>query len=300
MEGFTPASGKKGKNLHLPPVALSGCRLLLAALALCLPLAAQAQSAVSLPDVTMIVSGTLTQSGDGKVIPTEGDTLTLLNQKTLVTEASATVGSDGYALIISKPPSFNNTVLIFRLAHAGRVYPMLYSSGGPAAFAFNGALLPSRTVLNLVASSTAINTGTGTGTGTGAGTGTGTGTGTGSSTGTGTGTPTGAGAGASTSGGIDANGDGKIDEDDIGYLKRAISGQIPVIKATMDANGDGVVNSRDLIDLIRAVRTKSPTAVATAVATGVSAPVGGSTTSARIEAIRAERSGSRLNTQNLK
>jgi DNA-damage-inducible protein J len=100
----------------------------------------------------MIVSGSLTQSSDGKVVPSEGDTLALINQTTLATEATATVGSSSsYAAIISKPATFNKTVLIFRLTHSGKVYKMYYSGGGEAAFAFNGALLPSQTVLNLVA-----------------------------------------------------------------------------------------------------------------------------------------------------
>lgn len=137
------------------------CRVVLAS-AMALPLAAHSQ--VSSPDVSMIVTGTLGNSSDGKVIPGEGDTLTLVNASTAVTEASVTVGSSGsYAAILSKPSTFNGTRLTFRPSHGSSVYKMLYSGGGEATFVFNGALLPSQTTLNLIASSVVVSSTTPTG-----------------------------------------------------------------------------------------------------------------------------------------
>ncbi len=91
------------------------------------------------------------------------------------------------------------------------------------------------------------------------------------------------------------------DENDIELLKKAISGQIPLVKATMDINGDGVVNSRDLVELIRAVRYKPTTTSSTlAATTSTTVTSTADTTSARIAVLRAEREKSRFNTDNLK
>ena len=181
----------------------------------------------SLPS-NMILGGTVLQSSDGKVVPVDGDSVLVVNPATNTTEASGVVNTGVYTLILS---GTNGTALALNLMHAGAIYKLLFADGSNAAFTLSGSFLPVRTTMNVVASSqTTGNTG-----GTG---------------GTGNTPPPAAQVG-------DLNGDGIVNEVDVGLLKQAISGQIAIDKTKMDINGDNVVNTRDLIDLIRSVREKS-------------------------------------------
>lgn len=211
-----------------------------------LPFAAVAED---LP-VSMIVTGSLAQSSDGKVVPADGDSLLLVDVKTSKTEATATYeGSGMYALAISKPPSYNGTQLTVRLVHAGTTYKLLNAaSSGDALVVFSGSVFPVKQVINLAASSVVISSAT-TGTTTTGGTTTGTTTG---------GTTTTPAPPPVLSG--DLNNDDKIDDKDIQLLKQGISGQV-AHTSKMDVNGDKVTNTRDLIDLIRLVRTQARAAL---------------------------------------
>lgn len=181
----------------------------------------------SLPS-TMILGGTVSQSSDGKVVPVDGDSVLVVNPAANTTEASGVVNNGAYALILS---GTNGTSLALNLMHAGGTYKLLFADGSNAAFSLSGSFLPVRTTMNVVASSqTTGNTG-----------------GTGD---TGNTPPPAAQVG-------DLNGDGVVNEVDVGLLKQAISGQTAIDKTKMDINGDQVVNTRDLIDLIRSVREKS-------------------------------------------
>lgn len=212
-----------------------------------LPLAA---SALDGPDGTMVLTGSLAPSSDGKVVPADGDSIALVNVKTNATEVTATYdGSGNYGVILSKPASFNGTQLILRLSHAGTVYKLLNAAGGDALLVFSGSLFPVNVTINVVASSTVISTTATGGTTTGGGTGTGTGSG-----GTGTTAPPPALSG-------DINDDGKVDDVDVQLLKQGISTQV-AMTTRMDVNGDKVINTRDLIDLIRLVRSQGGTALA--------------------------------------
>jgi hypothetical protein len=188
----------------------------------------------------MILDGTLSPSSDGKMVPTNGDTVLVVNPATGKIEASGQYNDGAYLLIVGdKPASFNGTQLVVRLKHLTTTYKLQRGDGADAVVVFNGSFLPVRTTLNLFASSTVVSTDSTGGTGTGTGTG---------GTGTGTGTP------PPTAAAGDLNGDLKLDEKDIAILKQALSGQIAINKAKMDFNSDGVVNTRDLIEMIRAVR----------------------------------------------
>ena len=201
-----------------------------------------AASAEDLP-VSMIVTGSLAQSSDGKVAPAEGDSITLVDVNTSKTEATAAYdGSGMYALAISKPPSYNSSQLSVRLVHAGITYKLLNAAtSSDALVVFNGSFFPVQLTLNLVASSTVLSS-------------TGTTTDGTSTDGTGT-TPA---PPAALTG--DINDDKKVDEKDILLLKQGISGQVPT-SSKMDVNGDMVINTRDLIDLIRLVRTQANAAL---------------------------------------
>jgi hypothetical protein len=215
-----------------------------------------AASALDGPDGTMVLTGSLAPSSDGKVVPAAGDSLALVNVKTNNAEATVTYdGSGAYGVILSKPASFNGTQLILRLSHAGTVYRLLNAAGGDALLVFSGSLFPVNVTINVVASSTVISTTATGGTTTGGGTGTGSG-------GTGTTAPPPALSG-------DLNDDGKVDDLDVQLIKQGISGQVS-LTTLMDVNKDRVINTRDLIDLIRLVRTQGGTALRQ---TASSAPV---------------------------
>jgi len=193
---------------------------------------AQAQTLL----IHMILDGTLGPSSDGKMVPTNGDTVMVVNPATGKIEGSGQYNDGAYLLIVSdKPASFNGTQLVVRLKHLTTTFKLQQATGADAVVVFNGSFLPVRTTLNLFASSTVVSTDSTGGTDTDTGTGTGT-------------TP----PPAVVAG--DLNGDSKLDEKDIAILKQALSGQTSISRTTMDFNKDGVVNTRDLIELIRAVR----------------------------------------------
>lgn len=186
--------------------------------------------AVSLPDGTMILSGSLAKSSDGKVIPSDGDVISIINVKTNQTESTTLYGTGSYAVILSKPASFNGTQIMLRISHVGTTYKLLKADGNDSVIQFTPGVgfFPSSVTMNLVISSAG-------------------------------------GAESTTPATIltgDINSDGKINEADVQLLKQAISGAMPTDKVKMDVNADGVVNTRDLIDLIRAIRNQSQSTLA--------------------------------------
>lgn len=189
-----------------------------------------AADAIPAMNVNMVLSGTLAPSSDGKVTPSDGDLVAAINVTTGANEGTGSVSGNTYSIIIAdKPSAFNGTQLLMIFQHLNTYYKLLKVDGSDAIFVFNGSFLPVRQTMNLMASSVAVSVG-----GTGGGT-----------------TPPPSGSPGSLG---DLNGDGIVNEVDVGLLKQAISGQIPINEAKMDINGDQVVNTRDLIDLIRIVR----------------------------------------------
>lgn len=198
---------------------------------------AAAEALPSMP-VMMYLYGAISPSSDGKLAAADGDTLLVVNVPTGATEATGAVGSGSYAMYVdNKPPSLNGTQLVLYLKHINTLYRLLNATGGDAIITFNGSILPQRTQVNLVATSQVVGTTPPPGTGT--------------TPPPGTVTP----PPAAVLG--DLNGDGVVNEVDVGLLKQAISGEIPVSSTKMDMNNDGVVNTRDLIDMIRMVREQS-------------------------------------------
>lgn len=207
-----------------------------------LSLAMPVQAAdIPLPDVSMIVTGALSASSDGKLVPADGDAVLVVNVGTGKTEATANFNGGGYTASLSKPAAFNGTQLVLRLVHLNTTYRLTKGDGSDAILIFNGSLLPVQTILNLFATATVVGT-------SGGGT-TGGGTTGGDTTGGGT-----TGGGPSIPLIYDINSDKKVDEVDIQLLKDAIAGRRALDKTKMDVNTDGVVNTRDLIEVIRSVR----------------------------------------------
>ncbi len=200
--------------------------------------AGQAAAAIPAMNVNMILTGSLSPSSDGKLTPSDGDLVIAVNATTGANEGTGSVSGTSYSIIIAdKPSAFNGTQLALVIQHGNNNYKLLKVDGTDAIVVFNGSFLPVRQTMNLFASSQAVST---TGTGTGGGT---------------PPPPTSLGSLG------DLNGDGVVNEVDVGLLKQAISGQIPIDKTKMDINGDQVVNTRDLIDLIRMVRENSFNAI---------------------------------------
>lgn len=203
-------------------------------LALTLSAGEAAAQVTSLPS-TMILTGKVASSSDGKVVPVEGDSVLVVNPANNKTEASGIVSQGVYTLILS---GTNGTALALNLMHSGTIYTLLFTDGSNAAFTLSGSFLPVRTTMNVVASSHVVGTTPPPGTTPPA------------TTPPGTTPPPSAQTG-------DLNSDGVVNEVDVGLLKQAISGEIPLNSAKMDINSDHVVNTRDLIDLIRMVREQS-------------------------------------------
>lgn len=110
-----------------------------------------AAHAIPMPDGTMILTGSLAQSSDGKVFPSAGDVISVINTKTNQTEASTVYdGSGNYGMIISKPASLNTTPLILRITHLGTTYKLNNATGGDSTFPFAGSFLPVTLTMNVV------------------------------------------------------------------------------------------------------------------------------------------------------
>lgn len=191
-----------------------------------------AAEAIPAMNVNMVLTGALAPSSDGKLIPSDGDLVLAVNTTTGANEGTGSVSGASYSMIIAdKPAAFNGTQLVLYIQHINTNYKLLKVDGSDAIVIFNGSFLPVRQSMNLLASSQAVST-----------------TNPNPDPGTGNPSPTSLG---------DLNGDGAVNEVDVGLLKQAISGQITIDSTKMDINGDQVVNTRDLIDLIRIVREKS-------------------------------------------
>lgn len=101
----------------------------------------------------MILTGSLAQSSDGKVIPSVGDVISVINTKTNQTEATAVYdGSGNYGVILSKPASLNGTPLILRISHLGITYKLMSRDvpGADSIFAFAGSFLPVTLTMNVI------------------------------------------------------------------------------------------------------------------------------------------------------
>lgn len=110
--------------------------------------------AAPMPDGTMILTGSLAQSSDGKVIPSAGDVISVINTKTNQTETTAVYdGSGSYGIFITKPASFNNTQLTLRITHLGTAYKLNNAVGGESVFLFSGSFLPVTLTMNVVVES---------------------------------------------------------------------------------------------------------------------------------------------------
>lgn len=104
-----------------------------------------------MPDGTMILTGSLAQSSDGKVIPSAGDVISVINTKTNQTEATTVYDDSGdYGVILSKPASLNGTPLILRISHLGTTYKLNKATGGDSIFAFAGSFLPVTLTMNVI------------------------------------------------------------------------------------------------------------------------------------------------------
>lgn len=169
----------------------------------------------------------------------KGDIVQVLNATSGVVEASGSVEDDAgtYVVSMSKPSSFNNTQITFKLVKSSTRYDLLGSDGKLATIAFSGSFLPVVRSLSLTLSTVGRPIDNGTGNGGNGGTDSGNGNG----------------SGSSTNSAMDVTGDGKVDDQDVQLMKRAISGQIAV-QAKFDVNKDGVFNTRDVIEVIRASR----------------------------------------------
>ena len=184
--------------------------------------------------VMMSIVGTLAQSSDGQVIPSDGDIISAVNNSTnqIVGQGTYSSVTGTYSLLLTPPTSSNGIMFSLRINHANNTYNLLKVGSQDSNMRLVGVPFPGPPPQNNipVIIGAAINSG---------------------SSGPVTPPP------PSTALPGDVNGDGKIDDADIQTLKQAISGGSAIDKKAMDINGDGSVNTGDLITLIRAVRAQS-------------------------------------------
>lgn len=230
----------------------------------------------------MILEGKVIATSDGKLSPTTGDVLAVVDGSGK--ELGRTTVADGTysGLVLTLSLADNGKLLAMRYIKGNTTYGTYAGKEGDQTFNFSGSVFPVRSSLDILMTTTVISGGSGTGTGSGTGSGSGTGTGTGSGTG----------SGSTTTKTGDVNGDGKVDETDIDILRSALTGQRPVVLSTMDVTKDGVFNTRDVIVVLQIIRTSRRLSASTVAGASTSTTGATTTGSGTSSTTTTSRSGS--------
>jgi len=203
-------------------------------------------------DVLLLINGSILNSDT--VQAKLNDNIIVINKegKKVATNTNVhrVISNTGlYAIQISKKVEFNGTELGLQLKQGDKIYQLLRGEN-PATFTYNGAQpFPAKIIMNLTVGKF-IRAETVTETNADTGTGADTGTETGGDAGTGD-TPPPATPTINTT--YDVNNDGKLTQEDITAVKKALLEE----NIRADVNNDGIINTRDIIEVIKAVRKQN-------------------------------------------